>query len=123
MIERWGNLETPLALTAWQFCLGGLALLPVALYFERLPPVPSRLNLIGPGYLVLAGTALAYWLWTRGVMRLGADVTFLALLSPLVATILGTMLLDEIFTPIQFAGVALILVSTITGIWMGRRRG
>ncbi|MCP4071842.1 MAG: DMT family transporter [Hyphomicrobiales bacterium] len=122
-MERWGNLETPLALAAWQLCLGGLALLPVAQHFEELPPVPSRLNLIGPGYLVLAGTALAYWFWTRGVMRLGADVTFLVLLSPLVATIPGTAFLDEIFTPVQFAGVALILVSTATEIWMGRRRG
>ena len=121
LIERWGRVGTPLELTAWQLTLGGLALLPLALIFEGLPPVPSSLNAIGLTYLILPGTALAYWLWIRGISLIGADVTFLSLFSPLVATVLGALLLDEWFSTVQFMGIALILTSAAAGVTVSRR--
>lgn len=122
LIERWGNLGTPLALAAWQLFLGGLILLPVALALEGLPPLPSARNLAGFLYLILPGTALAYWLWVRGITQLGAGVTFLSLLSPLVATLAGATWLGEWFTGLQFAGMALILVSTASGMFLSRQK-
>jgi len=121
LIERWGRIGTPLALAAWQLTLGGLVLLPFAFAIEGTPPVPNGLNAIGLGYLVLLGTALSYWLWVRGIALIGADVTFLSLLSPLVATILGALLLGEWFSPIQLCGMVLILASTVTGMSLSRR--
>ncbi|MBD3845807.1 EamA family transporter [Bosea sp. SSUT16] len=121
LIERWGKMGSPLALAAWQLTLGGLILLPVALLVEGLPPTPTILNGIGLGYLVLVGTALAYWLWVRGITTLGASVAFLGLLSPTVATILGAVLLGQWLGGVQLLGIAVILGSTITGMLLSRR--
>ncbi|WP_029010588.1 EamA family transporter [Azospirillum halopraeferens] len=121
LLERWGRAGPPLALAAWQLTLGGLVLLPVALAVEGPPPVPSALNLFGLAVLTIVGTALTYWLWVRGIAALGADVVFLSLFSPLVATALGALLLGEWFEPVQTAGIALILAATATGMALSRR--
>ncbi|HEY9079580.1 DMT family transporter [Magnetovibrio sp.] len=121
LIERWGRVGTPLALTAWQLALGGMVLLPIALAAEGVPPLPSGLNAIGLAYLILPGTALAYWLWLRGIAKIGADVTFLSLLSPLVATLLGALMLDEWFSSIQWLGAIVILTSAALGMALSHR--
>ena len=120
LIERWGRIGTPLALAAWQLALGGLVLLPVALLVEGLPPALTARNVVGFLYLVPIGTALGYWLWVRGIGVLGADVTFLSLLSPLTATVLGALVLGEWFTPVQIAGALLILGATVAGMALSR---
>ena len=122
LIERWGKVGTPLALAAWQLTLGGLLLLPVALLVEGLPPVPTLRNLAGLSYLVVIGTAFAYWLWVRGIAAIGTGVAFLSLLSPLVATLLGAALLNEWFNAQQWLGIALIFGSTVAGIMLSRRK-
>lgn len=122
LIERWGKIGTPLALAAWQLALGGLLLLPVALALEGLPPVPSARNLAGLAYLVVIGTALAYWLWVRGIAAVGTGIAFLGLLSPLVATFLGAALLGEWFHAQQWLGIAVIFASTVAGIMLSRRK-
>lgn len=122
LIERWGKLGTPLSLAAWQLALGGLLLLPVALFVEGPPPAPSLRNLAGLSYLVLIGTALAYWLWVRGIAAIGAEIAFLGLLSPLVATFLGAAWLGEWFGAQQWLGIAVIFASTIAGIVLSRRK-
>ncbi|WP_089174598.1 EamA family transporter [Bosea sp. AS-1] len=121
LIERWGRMGSPLALAAWQLTLGGLILLPVALLVEGLPPVPTPLNGLGLAYLVLIGTALAYWFWVRGITALGSSVAFLGLLSPTVATILGAVLLGQWLGGIQLLGIAVILGSTVAGMLLSRR--
>ncbi|MEX0659925.1 MAG: EamA family transporter [Egibacteraceae bacterium] len=51
-------------------------------------------NLAGFAWLSIVGTGLAYGLWFRGIIRLPASrLTFLGLLSPLVATGLGWLVL------------------------------
>lgn len=122
LIERWGKVGTPLALAAWQLTLGGLLLLPVALLVEGLPPVPTLRNLAGLSYLVVIGTAFAYWLWVRGITTIGTGVAFLSLLSPLVATFLGAALLGEWFSAQQWLGIAIIFGSTVAGIMLSRRK-
>ncbi|WID97775.1 EamA family transporter [Bosea vestrisii] len=122
LIERWGKIGSPLALAAWQLTLGGLLLLPVALLVEGLPPVPTMRNLAGLTYLVVIGTAFAYWLWVRGIATIGTGVAFLSLLSPLVATFLGAALLGEWFHAQQWLGIAIIFGSTVAGILLSRRK-
>jgi len=122
LIERWGKVGTPLALAAWQLFLGGLLLLPVALVVEGLPPVPTARNLAGLAYLVLIGTAFAYWLWVRGIAAIGTGIAFLGLLSPLVATLLGAALLGEWFHAQQWLGIAIIFASTVAGMLLSQRK-
>lgn len=112
LTKRWGRPTSLLTATGWQLAAGGLALLPVALLVEGLPPALTAGNLAAYGWLAIAGTGIAYIAWFRGIDRLPvSSVTFLALLSPLVATLLGWMILDQQLTALQLAGVGLVVTA------------
>jgi probable blue pigment (indigoidine) exporter len=109
--KRWPAPAPLLATTGWQLVAGGLVLLPVAFLVEGPPPSAlTTRNLLGYAYLTLVGAALAYALWFRGIRELPpTNVTFLVLLSPVVATVVGWAALDQELTPLQALGGALIL--------------
>ena len=111
LTKRWGRPVGLLAFTAWQLTAGGLVLLPVTLAVEGLPPDGvSATNAAGFAYLAVVGTALAYALWFRGVTALpAASTAALGLLSPLVATIAGWVVLDQGLTGAQVLGAVLVL--------------
>lgn len=113
--QRWPSPAPLLATTSWQLVTGGLLLVPVALLVEGAPPMTmSVANLVGYGYLTIIGAALAYPLWFRGIRALSAtSVTFLGLLSPLVATALGWLVLDQQLTVAQALGAVLVLAAIV----------
>lgn len=113
--KRWASPAPLLATTGWQLVAGGLLLLPVALFVEGPPPVSlTGANLTGYAYLAIIGAALAYPLWFRGIRALPpTDVTFLGLLSPVVATALGWLVLDQELTPAQSLGGLVVLASLV----------
>ncbi len=120
--RRWGLPAAPspfagvLVLTAWQLVAGGLLLLPAALLVEGPPPTLDASALLGFGYLTLIGTALAHFLWFRGVSALAAtQVTMLALLSPVVATIMGWIVLEQSLSSWQLVGGVLVLGAVVLG--------
>lgn len=116
LTKRWGKPAPLLTTTAWQLTAGGLLLTPLALSVEGLPPSLTARNVGGFVWLSLAGTALAYLLWFRGLDRLPAvSVSLLALLSPVVATGLGWALLDQRLTPVQLCGTAVALAAVAVG--------
>ncbi|RRR77628.1 EamA family transporter [Streptomyces sp. RP5T] len=118
LTKRWGRPEGvgPLALTAWQLTAGGLLIAPVALLVEGAPPALDGSAVGGYLYLALANTAVAYWLWFRGIGRLTAtQVTFLGPLSPLTAAVVGWAALGQALTPPQLAGMALAFGATTAG--------
>ncbi|OWA03650.1 EamA family transporter [Streptomyces sp. CS113] len=122
---RWGRPAGvgPLALTAWQLTAGGLLLAPLALLVEGAPPALDGPAVGGYLYLALANTALAYWLWFRGIGRLSAtQVTFLGPLSPLTAAVIGWAALGEALGPVQLAGMGLAFGATLAGQWAPRAR-
>jgi len=111
LTKKWGQPERPLVTTSWQLIAGGTFLLPLALVVEGLPGAPlTGENLLGYGYLTLIGAALAYTLWFRGIAALPVgSITFLSLLSPVVAVISGWVVLDQVLGGWQAAGVAVVL--------------
>jgi probable blue pigment (indigoidine) exporter len=111
--KRWPSPAPLLATTGWQLVAGGLVVTPVALAVEGPPPATLTAgNLAGYAYLAIVGAALAYALWFRGIRALSpTNVTFLALLSPVVATGLGWIALGQQLTPLQALGVLIILGS------------
>jgi len=124
LTKRWGRPEGvgPLALTGWQLTAGGLIVAPPALLVEGAPPALDARAIGGYLYLALANTAVAYWLWFRGIGRLTAtQVTFLGPLSPLTAAIVGWAALGQALTPLQLAGMALAFGATVAG-QLGVRR-
>jgi probable blue pigment (indigoidine) exporter len=115
--KRWPSPAPLLATTGWQLVAGGLVVAPVALAVEGPPPATlSPGNLAGYAYLAIVGAALAYALWFRGIRALSAtSVTFLALLSPVVATGLGWIALGQQLTPLQALGF-LIVLGSVTAV-------
>ncbi|MFH9732710.1 EamA family transporter [Streptomyces sp. NPDC017260] len=125
LTKRWGRPDGvgPLALTGWQLTAGGLLIAPLALLAEGAPPALDAPAVGGYLYLALANTALAYWLWFRGIGRLSAtQVTFLGPLSPLTAAVVGRAALGETLTPVQLAGMALAFGATTAGQLVSRAR-
>lgn len=108
--KRWTTPAPLLAVTGWQLVAGGVVLLPVTLLFEGLPPALTATNVGGFAYLGIIGGALTYALWFRGIRLLQAtQVTFLGLLSPVVATLVGWLALDQGLTALQVLGAVVVL--------------
>lgn len=113
--KRWTSPAPLLATTGWQLVAGGLVLLPVTLIVEGPPPgTLTMTNVLGYGYLSLIGAALAYALWFRGIRALSPnEVTFLGLLSPLVATAVGWIALGQTLTAVQILGAVVVLTALV----------
>lgn len=125
LTKRWGRPDGVglMTFTGWLMTAGGLVLAPVALLVEGAPPALTGTHLIGFGYLAGINTVLSYLLWLRGIERLPATgVSFLALLSPVVATLAGWVVLGESLTPLQLLGVTLALGSLVAGQIPATRR-
>ena len=118
LTKKWGQPAPPLTTTAWQLIAGGLSLLVVMLAIEGLPVAPlTPPNIFGYMYLSVIGTAFAYVMWFRGIARLAASTTaFLGLLSPVVAILLGWIIAGETLTPMQIAGIVIVLGSIAAAI-------
>ncbi|MFI6102995.1 EamA family transporter [Streptomyces sp. NPDC051310] len=125
LTKRWGRPQGvgPLAMTGWQLSAGGLLIAPVALLVEGAPPALDARAAAGYAYLALANTAVAYWLWFRGIERLTATaVTLLGPLSPLTAAVLGWVLLGQALGPVQLLGMVIAFGATLAGQWTPRPR-
>jgi probable blue pigment (indigoidine) exporter len=118
LAKRWGQPVPVAAFTSWQLIAGALALLPLVVAFEGAPSDLTARNLAGFGWFATT-TALAYLLWFRGVAHLPVGkVSLLSLLSPIVATLAGSVFLHQELTRTQLAGAALVLAA----IALGQRR-
>ena len=116
LVKKWRPNVSLIVFTAWQLAVGGLMLLPIALLTEGTFTEVTRTNFWGFIYLGLIGTGLAYALWFRGISKLSATaVSYLGLLSPVVATLIGYLFLQETLTPIQLVGIGVVLFSVVIG--------
>lgn len=114
LTRRWQPPVPALTFTAWQLAAGGVLLLPVVLWLR--PPIPdvTALSLLGLAWLGLVGAALTYILWFRGIARLGPTAAApLALLSPVAAVLLGWWGLGETLSPVQLAGMLVVIGSIV----------
>lgn len=116
LAKRWTSPAPLLATTGWQLVAGGLLLLPVALLVEGPPPAAlTGANLAGYAYLSIVGAAFAYVLWFRGIRALPpTGVSFLGLLSPVVATVLGLVVLGQELNALQIIGGLVVLGALVT---------
>jgi probable blue pigment (indigoidine) exporter len=119
LTKRWKPDVPLLAFTSWQLCAGGILLAFASLLVEGRPPQLTGRNTVGFLWLAVVGTALAYSLWFRGIGRLPiANVTLLALCSPVVAVAIGYLFLAQHLGALQVAGVAVVLGA----LWVGQQQ-
>lgn len=115
LTKRWGRPPGVgvLTYTGWQLTVGGLVLAPAMLIAEGVPSDITATNITGFAYLSVIGALIAYAVWFRGIDRLPAlAVSFLSLVSPLAATILGYIFLSQGLAPLQIVG-ALAVVGAV----------
>ncbi|MEM8641523.1 MAG: EamA family transporter [Cyanobacteria bacterium P01_G01_bin.54] len=123
LTKRWQPPVPVLVFTAWQLVVGGALLLPLALVLEGPFTTLSKTNFQGLMYLGIVGTGLAYLLWFRGIARLKASaVSYLGLMSPVMATVIGFVWLQETLTPTQLLGIGIIFMSVLWGQRINRSR-
>lgn len=114
LTKRWGRPEGvgPATIAGWQLTVGGLVLAPLMLAFERHPPALGLRAIGGYTWLSVVGALLSYPIWFHGIGRLPVvAVSFLPLLSPVVAATLGWLLRGESLTLWQGVGFLLALTA------------
>jgi len=124
LTKRWGRPAGvgAVAYAGWQLTAGGLFLLPLTLLWEGVPAEIDGGGLFGYLWLGTVGGLIAYTLWFRGIQELPVIAPgLLALLSPVVATVLGATIAAESFTAIQLIGIAVVLAALVAGQIVTRR--
>ena len=107
-LVRSGNDST--AVMAAAFTIGAVVISPMLLGAGDLLATPGGVALAL--WLGLGATSVAYVLFGRGLRWLQpGHVATLNLIEPVVATVLGVLLLGESLEPVAWLGCALILVS------------
>jgi drug/metabolite transporter (DMT)-like permease len=106
----------PLVSTAWQMLLGGLVIVVVGLALGEAGDTDvgefSTRSVVALTYLIVVGSWFAFtayaWLLQNAPI---AKVATYAYVNPVVAILLGWLILDEVVTPITIVGAAIIVVS------------
>jgi drug/metabolite transporter (DMT)-like permease len=106
----------PLVSTGWQMLLGGLAIVTIGLALGEAPEVDpeafSTRSVLALGYLIVFGSWVAFtayaWLLQNAPI---SKVSTYAYVNPVVAIVLGFLILDEVVTPITVIGAAIIIVA------------
>lgn len=116
LVKRWTPPVGMLSLVSWQLVVGGVVLVPVALAVEGAPPALDAPAVAGYVWLGGVGTVLAYACWFHGLTRMPAGaVALVGLLNPVVGTVLGVLVVGEVFGPAQALGTALALGGVVAG--------
>ena len=106
----------PVASTGWELLLGGLMIVAAGLLVGEGGDVhPGRFSgdsLLAFGYLVLVGSVLAFsvYAWLLRNVPVSKVATY-AYVNPVVAIVLGWLILDESVTATVLAGAAIIVAS------------
>jgi drug/metabolite transporter (DMT)-like permease len=106
----------PLVSTGWQMLLGGLVCVAVGLAVGEAGDVDvgefSTRSIVALSYLIAVGSWFAFtayaWLLQNAPI---AKVATYAYVNPVVAILLGWLVLDEVVTPVTIVGAAIIVVS------------
>jgi drug/metabolite transporter (DMT)-like permease len=118
----------PLVSTGWQMLLGGIVITATGLAVGEAGEVDveafSLRSVAALLYLIVFGSWLAYsaYAWLLQNAPISRVATY-AYVNPVVAIVLGVLLLDELITPVTLVGAATIVVSValVTQIESARR--
>jgi drug/metabolite transporter (DMT)-like permease len=118
----------PLVSTGWQMLLGGLVCVAAGLAVGEAgdvdPAAFSTRSVIALLYLVVFGSWVAFtayaWLLQNAPI---SKVSTYAYVNPVVAIVLGWLILDEVVTPVTIIGAAIIVISVALVVRIESTRG
>lgn len=112
----------PVVSSAWQQLFGGGGFLVLVLCTRETIPHPGTMAWVGFGYLVVIGSLLAFTSFIMATRLLPLIlVTTYSYVNPLVAVLLGAVVLGEAITVSTVIGGLLLLVG-VAGVILGNRR-
>jgi len=125
MLQRSPPKSASVVVAAYQQFFGGIGLLAAMVLAAEPWPQPNPSAWIGWGYLVVAGSVISFTSYVIAVRTLPITVvTTYAYVNPVIAVLLGRIVLDERITSSTLLGMVLILAG-VAGVFRqrsGRRR-
>jgi drug/metabolite transporter (DMT)-like permease len=119
-IKRWGHATDPITFNAGSMAVGTVGLAAVSLAAREPWGMPSWPEGIGAIlYLALAGSVVTFVAWNWLLKEAEAtSLSFIALITPITAVLLGATLGNEMFDAVDLLGAAIVLV----GIYVSMSR-
>ncbi len=117
-IKRWGHDTDPVTFNATSMAVGAAALAAVSLVVREPWGVPSWPAGIGAIlYLALAGSVATFvvWQWLLKTSE-ATHLSFIALVIPIVAILLGTTVGSEKFDIVDLLGAAIVILGIYVSI-------
>lgn len=111
-LKRWGHGTDPVSFNGMAMGVGALALAAVSIVVGERWVVPSWPQGLGAIlYLALAGSVVTFvtWVWLLKESE-ATSLSFVALITPIVAILLGARLGNETFDTIDLVGSAIVLL-------------
>ncbi|MCC7043770.1 MAG: EamA family transporter [Acidobacteria bacterium] len=128
-LKRYGADSDPFVLNFFGMGIGAACLLSMSAGLERSAAVTwSQSNVLALLYLAVFGSVVAFSLYYRVIKVMDATAVSLStLIIPIIALVLGHVVLDEVIAPLAVAGVLTILAGVAVAIvpasgWSGRGR-
>jgi drug/metabolite transporter (DMT)-like permease len=110
------------ASAAYQLLFGSMALLTVSLLVGEPRPTPTPAALAAWGYLIIFGSVVAFTSFVKALQLLPVSVVMTyAYVNPVIAVLLGWMILSERITLWTLAGSALVILG-VMGVFHEMRR-
>ena len=114
-LKKHANIVNTIQLNAVSQTMGGILLFIVSKLFEtNSAMVWSQTNVIAIIYLIVCGSVITwmiyFWLFNHLPV---SQISYVAFFPPVIAIIVGWIILDEILTPVAVIGAALILVGAL----------
>jgi len=107
---------------AWQLLFGSMALLTMALIVGEPRPTPTPAAYAAWGYLIIFGSVVAFTSFVKALQLLPVSVVMTyAYVNPVIAVILGWMILHESITLWTLAGSVLVILG-VMGVFHEMRR-
>ena len=120
LLQRRPPESKPVLISAYQHLFGGLGLAGVMLLTGEPWPHPIPMAWVGWAYLVIAGSLISFTSYIIAVRTLPISVVMTyAYVNPVIAVLLGRLVLGERITSSMVLGMALILIG-ISGVFWKR---
>lgn len=117
-IKRWGHDTDPVTFNAAAMAVGAISLAAVSLVAQEPWLVPKWPQGIGAIlYLALAGSVVTFvtWQWLLKAAE-ATSLSFIALITPITAVLLGATVGSETFDAVDLIGSAIVLVGIYVSI-------